>query len=73
MLDKKNSFTVYTIYLQVAHGICHAPLIHAILHDRLDVMRLLIEHGADLEIEERDRLDVMRLLIEHGADIEIED
>ena len=38
--------------IQVAQRAGAAPLIQAIRHNRLDVMQLLIEHGADLEMED---------------------
>ena len=65
----------------MAQYILRAPLIRAIKHNRLDVMRLLIEHGADLEVEEPDQgtaiflassiynVEAVKLLLENGADV----
>ena len=80
-LTKTNNF----IYIQVTgDSICMTPLVRAIQCKRLDIMRLLIEHGADLEIKVRSvgtplsvatcynlhhDTSAVKLLLEHGADV----
>ena len=69
------------MFIQISHSTRTAPLIQAAMRNRLDVMQLLIEYGADLEIKDRYygtpvyaasnsyKLAAAKLLLEHGADV----
>jgi ankyrin repeat protein len=70
--------------VNAGHGRYEAPLHAASRNGHLDAARLLLDHGADVNLSKGGRiplrrayegrhLEVMRLLLEHGADVDKRD
>ena len=69
--------------MEVANNGCHTPLITASMNGNLDLVRYLLQQGADKDkasiggwtslhwVADRGRLDIAMLLMSYGADLHV--